>query len=138
MLSGTTICYLAAAYDGLGRHQDALLLQEKALEFRLRILPEDHPDIGDMHERNSFQQFMRGTGSSINNLAGTLRSLGQHQNALAQFEKALEFYRRVLPANHPDLGTKIVGVLASLVIHARRLRHSDEQLGVRLQRSRSP
>ena len=40
------MCYLAAAYDGLSRHQDALLLQEKALEFRLRILPENHPDIG--------------------------------------------------------------------------------------------
>ena len=71
---------------------------------------------------------MRGTGSSINNLAGTLRSLGQHQDALTQFEKALEFYRRVLPANHPDLGTKTAAALVLLVIHARCLRHSDEQL----------
>jgi hypothetical protein len=37
---------LAATYGELGRYQDALLLQEKTLEFRRRVLPENHPDIG--------------------------------------------------------------------------------------------
>jgi len=37
---------LAVTYDALGRHQDALVLQEKTLEFRQRVLPENHPDIG--------------------------------------------------------------------------------------------
>ena len=37
---------LAYTYGELGRHQDALVLQEKTLEFRRRVLPENHPDIG--------------------------------------------------------------------------------------------
>jgi len=37
---------LADTYAGLGRHQDALVLREKTLEFWRRVLPENHPDIG--------------------------------------------------------------------------------------------
>ena len=37
---------LADTYSALGRHQDALELQEKTLEFRRRVLPQNHPDIG--------------------------------------------------------------------------------------------
>ncbi len=37
---------LANTYLALGRHQDALLMREKTLEFRRRVLPENHPDIG--------------------------------------------------------------------------------------------
>ena len=37
---------LAITYRALGRYQDALVLQEKTLEFRRRVLPENHPDIG--------------------------------------------------------------------------------------------
>jgi hypothetical protein len=37
---------LGLTYSHLGRHQDALLMREKALEFLRRVLPEDHPDIG--------------------------------------------------------------------------------------------
>ena len=39
---------LAVTYSELGRHQDALVLQEKTLEFQRRVLPENHPDIGVM------------------------------------------------------------------------------------------
>ncbi len=39
---------LASAYGELCRYQDALVLQEKTLEFLRRILPENHPDIGVM------------------------------------------------------------------------------------------
>jgi len=39
---------LASVYSSLGRHQDALVLQEKTLEFFRRVLPENHPDIGAM------------------------------------------------------------------------------------------
>ena len=39
---------LADTYSALGRHQDALVLQEKALEFQRRVLPGDHPAIGVM------------------------------------------------------------------------------------------
>jgi hypothetical protein len=37
---------LASAYSALGRHQDALVLGEKTLEFQRRVLPENHPGIG--------------------------------------------------------------------------------------------
>ena len=37
---------LAGTYSRLGRLQDALVMGEKALEFMLRVLPENHPDIG--------------------------------------------------------------------------------------------
>ena len=37
---------LAATYSALGRHQDALVMKEKTLEFRRRVLPENHTDIG--------------------------------------------------------------------------------------------
>ncbi len=39
---------LAMTYADLGRHADALALKEKALEFLRRVLPEDHPDIGEV------------------------------------------------------------------------------------------
>ena len=39
---------LSATYSKLGRHQDALVLEEKTLEFLRRVLPVNHPDIGVM------------------------------------------------------------------------------------------
>jgi hypothetical protein len=40
----------------------------------------------------------------MNNLAMTYRALGRHADALAMMERVLEFRRRVLPADHPDIG----------------------------------
>ena len=40
----------------------------------------------------------------MSNLALTYDALGRHADALAMFERALEFRRRVLPVNHPDIG----------------------------------
>jgi hypothetical protein len=37
---------LAATYSDLGRHEDALVMEERTLEFLRRVLPENHPDIG--------------------------------------------------------------------------------------------
>jgi hypothetical protein len=39
---------LAVTYAALGRHEDALVLKERVLEFRRRVLPENHPDIGEL------------------------------------------------------------------------------------------
>jgi hypothetical protein len=36
------------AYVALGRHQEALMMGEKTLELHQRVLPENHPDIGEM------------------------------------------------------------------------------------------
>ena len=38
---------LAVSYSALGRHEDALAMKERVLEFRRRVLPENHPDIGE-------------------------------------------------------------------------------------------
>ena len=40
---------LAGTYSALGRHSDALAMQESVLEFSRRVLPSDHPDIGEGH-----------------------------------------------------------------------------------------
>ncbi len=40
---------LAATYAALGRYADALVAGERVLEFRRRVLPENHPDIGEGH-----------------------------------------------------------------------------------------
>jgi hypothetical protein len=40
---------LASTYSDLGRHADALAMKERVLEFNRRVLPEDHPDIGEWH-----------------------------------------------------------------------------------------
>ena len=40
---------LAATYSNLGRHNEALAMRERVLEFFRRVLPEDHPDIGEGH-----------------------------------------------------------------------------------------
>ncbi len=38
---------LASSYYKLGRHEDALAMNERALESWRRVLPENHPDIGE-------------------------------------------------------------------------------------------
>jgi len=43
-------------------------------------------------------------GAAMGNLADTYSALGRHQDALVLQQKTLEFYRRVLPVNHPDIG----------------------------------
>ncbi len=45
----------------------------------------------------------------MDNLAATYYKLGRHADALAMGERVLEFRRRVLPANHPDIGEGCVG-----------------------------
>jgi hypothetical protein len=38
---------LASTYYNLGRHADALGMFERVLEFQRRMLPADHPSIGE-------------------------------------------------------------------------------------------
>ena len=51
----------------------------------------------------------------MSNLTSTYSALGRHADALAMGERVLEFRRRVLPANHPDIGE---GCLGSDGLHA--------------------
>ena len=46
--TGKAMSILAYTYSALGRHEDALVLEERVLEFRRRVLPENHPDIGEL------------------------------------------------------------------------------------------
>ena len=49
--------------------------------------------------------------TAILNLAVTYSELGRLQDALVMGEKALEFMRRVLPENHPEIGASCVNCL---------------------------
>ena len=40
---------LALYYNSIGRHKDALVLEEKVLEFYRRAMPSDDPCLGSMH-----------------------------------------------------------------------------------------
>ena len=39
--------HLAWSYSALGRHSEALAMEESVLEFRRRVLPAEHPSIGE-------------------------------------------------------------------------------------------
>ena len=43
---GNAMNNLANTYSALGRHQDALVMKKKTLEFMRRVLKENHPVIG--------------------------------------------------------------------------------------------
>ena len=43
---GDAMSNVANTYSAVGRHQDALAMQKKTLEFQRRVLPENHPNIG--------------------------------------------------------------------------------------------
>ena len=58
----------------------------------------------------------------MNNLAVTYSDLGRHADALAMGEQVLELKRRVLPANHPDIGESCAGRYA---LHTVTIRCDD-------------
>ena len=46
--TGQAMSNLAKTYSALGRHEDALVLGERVLDVLGRVLPENHPDIGEL------------------------------------------------------------------------------------------
>ncbi len=48
-------------------------------------------------------------GEAMNSLAVMYSALERHADALAMLEQVLKFFRRVLPANHPDIGEGCLG-----------------------------
>ena len=86
---------LTLAYSQIGRHQDALEMAEKDIQFRRRVLPENHPTIG----------------AAMDHVAGMYLNLGRSQDALVMAETSLEFWRRVLPENHPQIGATSFSVV---------------------------
>ena len=84
---GDTMNNLANTYSALGRHQDALVMMEKTLEFQRRVLPENHPDIG-------FSCF---------NLGITCHKVGDLHRALQFAREALRIFQATLPPSHPHV-----------------------------------
>ena len=78
---------LAATYGALGRHQDALVLQEKTLEFQQRVLPENHPDIG----------------ISCFNISSSYGRAGNFHSAIERAREALRIWQAALPPSHPHV-----------------------------------
>ena len=84
---GVAMGNLAAAYSALGRHQDALVMGEKTLEFQRRVLPENHPDIG----------------ISCFNLGNSCHKVGDLHRALQFAREALRIFQATLPPSHPHV-----------------------------------
>jgi hypothetical protein len=78
---------LAGTYRALGRHQDALALQEKTLEFRRRVLPENHPDMG----------------LSCINISLCYHQVGDLHRAIERAREALRIWQVALPPSHPHV-----------------------------------
>ena len=76
---------LANRYFALGRHQDALAMQEKTLEFMRRVLPDNHPHIG----------------ISCFNIGNSCHKVGDLHRALQFAREALRIFQATLPPSHP-------------------------------------
>jgi tetratricopeptide (TPR) repeat protein len=75
---------LADSYAALSRPDDALAMYEKALEFRRRVLPENHPDLGD----------------SLYNLSICYQESGKSHQAMQFAREALRIWQATLPPEH--------------------------------------
>ncbi|NUP23656.1 MAG: ATP-binding protein, partial [Streptomyces sp.] len=75
---------LAAVYRGLGRHEDALPLDQKSVEIAVRL-----------HGHHPL------TSVSMSNLGRTMQTLGRYDEALELARKALDISRDTMPAAHP-------------------------------------
>ncbi len=78
---------LAIVYGKVGRHQDALVMQEKALEFQRRVLPENHPDIG----------------ATCFNISISYQHAGDNHQAIERAREALRIRQITLPPSHPHI-----------------------------------
>jgi tetratricopeptide (TPR) repeat protein len=86
-VTGQAMNNIAAMYSALGRHQDALVLQEKTLEFWRRALPQSHPDLG----------------TSCFNLSLSYRQTGDFHRAIERAREALRIWQAALPPSHPHV-----------------------------------
>ena len=104
--AGHDMCNLAQTYQKLGRCREALALQEKTLEFFQRVLPENHPRIGVrwLHLEIMRVLLIFTSGEMMGNLAVFYGENGRNEDALDMDQRALEFQRRVLPEDHPNIG----------------------------------
>jgi tetratricopeptide (TPR) repeat protein len=76
---------LAAIYRALGLHEDALSMDESALEIRRRVLPPRHPDIA----------------TSLYNTSLCYEEAGNMPRAVECAREALCIWQAALPPSHP-------------------------------------
>ena len=77
---------LGFCYGQLGDYKRSLVYAEKALEIRLELFGERHPD----------------TATSLNNAGAFYGQLGNFKRSLEYSEKVLKLNREILGAKHPD------------------------------------
>ena len=115
---------LAMSYSALGRHADALAMRERVLEFNRRVLPENHPDIGEgrvgkgAHSFSVFADcvtFLSPSPAPFSfssdlfsalacyNISFSLERTGALPRALEAAREALRTWQAALPPGHEDI-----------------------------------
>jgi hypothetical protein len=133
--------FLANSYANLGRHAEALELNEETLALRMAKLGNDHPytllsmmsvancysDLGRHQEAQLLHEKTLGlyktrlglvhpdTLESMNNLADSYAGLDRQADALRLREETLVLRKAKLGADHPDTLKTMWGVADSLV-----------------------
>ena len=99
---------LALTYSDLGRHADALAMEEKVLAFRRRVLPEDHPSIGEGHVWSGVGCELRSlcdewSGLVFYNISFSLERSGALPRAMECAREALRIWQASCPPGHEDI-----------------------------------
>ena len=98
---------LANSYSDLGRHKEAIEMREKTLEFRRRVLPENHPEIG---ESNTFLFFsivfnfiLVFAGLLLYIISCSCIQTGDLQRAMECVRESLRVWQAALPPRHQHI-----------------------------------
>ena len=98
---------LADSYSDLGRHEEALEMREKTLEFRRRVLPENHPDIGHRHTSPLIPFYLNFVfvyaGLSLYAISHSFFETGNLQRAMEFVLESLRSLQTALPSGHQDI-----------------------------------
>ena len=98
---------LAGTYSKLGRHDDALAMGERVLEFRRRVLPENHPDIGEGDVWYGICILLivtiALTGLALYNVSFSYEQAGDMSLAMECAREALRIWQAALPPGHEDI-----------------------------------
>ena len=98
---------LANSYSALGRHEEALEMREKSLEFRRRVLPENHPDIGHRHTSPLIPFYLNFifvyAGLSLYAISHSFFETGNLQRAMEFVLESLRSLQTALPPGHQDI-----------------------------------
>ena len=76
---------LANTFSKLGRHEDALAMQEKTLDFQRRVLPAHHTSLG----------------VACFNISISHENMGNLHSAIEMAHEALRIFQATLPPSNP-------------------------------------